>query len=88
MAMLRLLRAWSGGRYRDIPWSSLVSIIATVVYFVTPADLVPDFLLGWGFVDDAALLAWVLGSVRSDLDDFLAWEAAQSDVYVDSEPPE
>ncbi len=79
MAMLRLLRAWAGGRYRDIPWSSLLSIIATVVYFVTPTDLVPDFLLGWGFVDDAALLAWVLSSVRSDLDDFIAWEAEQID---------
>ncbi len=79
MAMLRLLRAWSGGSYRDIPWSSLLSIIATVVYFVTPTDLVPDFLLGWGFVDDAALFAWVLTSVRSDLDDFMAWEAEQAD---------
>ncbi len=79
MAMLRLLRAWAGGRYRDIPWSSLLSIIATVVYFVTPTDLVPDFLLGWGFIDDAALLAWILSSVRADLDDFIAWEADQAD---------
>ncbi len=86
MAMLRLLRAWSGGRYRDIPWSSLLSIIATVVYFVTPTDLVPDFLLGWGFVDDAALLAWILSSVRSDLDDFVAWEADQADVSDPSLP--
>ena len=78
-AMLRLLRAWGNGRYRDIPWSSLVSIIATVVYFVTPTDLIPDFLLGWGYIDDVALLTWVLGSVRADLDDFIAWETDQAD---------
>lgn len=74
-AMLRLLRAYAAGRYRDVPWSSLLSIIAVVVYFVMPADMIPDFLLGWGFIDDAALLAWILGSVRSDLDRFLDWEA-------------
>ena len=82
MAMLRLLRAWASGRYRDVPWNSLLSIIAAVIYFVMPTDLVPDFVLGWGFVDDAALLAWILGSVRVDLDDFIAWEVERA------EPPD
>ncbi len=78
MACLRLLRAYATGGYKDIPWVSLLSIIATVIYFVMPLDLIPDFLLGFGFIDDAALIGWILGSVKSDIDRFIEWESTHS----------
>ena len=78
MAAIRLLRAYARGDYRDIPWSSLLSIIATVVYFVTPLDLIPDFLLAFGLIDDAALIGWILASLKGDIDRFVAWERAQA----------
>ena len=74
-ACLRLLRAYASGRYRDIPWASLVSIIAAVVYFVMPADLIPDFILAFGFIDDAALIGWIINSVKGDIDNFIEWES-------------
>ncbi len=73
-ACLRLLRAYAGGRYRAIPWASLVSIIAAVIYFVMPLDFIPDFLLAIGLIDDAALLGWVLSSFKTDIDKFIEWE--------------
>jgi uncharacterized membrane protein YkvA (DUF1232 family) len=48
-----------------------------VVYFVMPVDLIPDFIAGLGFVDDAALLARTMKSVKSDIDDFKTWEERQ-----------
>lgn len=36
------------------------SILAALVYFVTPADAVPDILPALGFTDDAAVLAATL----------------------------
>jgi len=74
MACLRLLRAYATGQYKDIPWVSLLSIIAAVTYFVMPVDLIPDFILTLGFVDDAALIGWIISSVKSDIDNFLQWE--------------
>ncbi len=74
LASFRLLRAYATGRYRDIPWASLVSIVAAVVYFVMPLDLIPDFILGLGLIDDVALLGWILSSLRSDIDHFIEWE--------------
>ena len=79
LACFRLLRAYANGSYRDIPWASLVSIIAAVVYFVMPADLIPDILFSLGLVDDAALIGWILASVKSDVDSFLDWERQQPD---------
>jgi uncharacterized membrane protein YkvA (DUF1232 family) len=74
MTCLRLLRAYATGQYKDIPWASLVSIIASVIYFVMPVDLIPDFIMGLGFIDDAVLLGWVVSSVKSDIDSFIDWE--------------
>ncbi|MGD8348327.1 MAG: DUF1232 domain-containing protein [Gammaproteobacteria bacterium] len=77
-ASFRLLRAYAGGSYREIPAASLISIIASIIYFVMPIDVIPDFILALGLVDDAALLGWVLSSVKSDIDHFVAWEREQS----------
>ena len=79
MAAMRLLRAYAHGDYRDIPWSSLLSIIATVIYFVTPLDLIPDFLLAFGLIDDAALIGWILTSLKGDIDRFIDWERSRPD---------
>ena len=74
MAFFRLLRAYATGKYRDIPWQSLTLIIASVIYFVMPFDLIPDFIMGAGFLDDAALLGWTIKSVKTDIDHFIEWE--------------
>jgi len=77
-ACFRLLRAYARGQYRETPWASLLSIIAAVVYFVMPLDLIPDFLLGFGLIDDAALIGLILGSVKGDIERFLEWEHEQA----------
>jgi len=41
--------------------------------------MIPDFILGLGLIDDAALLGWVLSSVKSDIDHFIAWERDQAE---------
>lgn len=76
-ACLRLLRAYAKGTYREIPWYSLVMIVSAVIYFVMPIDLIPDFIVGFGLLDDAALLGWTVKTFSSDIDKFLAWEAEQ-----------
>ena len=87
MACLRLLRAYATGQYKDIPWVSLLSIIAAVIYFVMPVDLIPDFILTLGFVDDAALIGWIISSVKNDLDNFLQWERIHPTPGQDTDDP-
>lgn len=75
MALFRLIKAYATGTYREIPWSSLVMIIASVIYFVMPIDLIPDFIPALGLLDDAALLAWTIKTFSEDIDAFLEWES-------------
>lgn len=72
--LLRVVRAYARGEYRKLPWKTLVSIVGAVLYFVSPADLIPDFIPVVGYVDDAAVIALVLRGVRGDLEKFEAWE--------------
>lgn len=73
--LIRLVRAYASGEYRRLPWKSLVLITGSLLYFVTPVDLIPDIIVGTGFLDDAIVVAYVLKSVRDDLAHFEDWEA-------------
>jgi uncharacterized membrane protein YkvA (DUF1232 family) len=75
MACFRLIKAYSNGSYKKIPWQSLFMIVASVVYFVMPVDLIPDFLAGFGLLDDAALLSWTIRTFAADIDAFIQWES-------------
>jgi len=79
-ACFRMLRAYARGRYRKIPWKTLVAMVGTVVYFLMPFDFIPDILLGFGFADDAALILWVIKAFQNDMDRFLRWEAENPEI--------
>ena len=78
MTLMRLVRAYADGDYRDVPWDTIALAIVAIAYFLLPFDLIPDFIPGAGYVDDAAVIAWVIASVKSDLDDFERWEAERA----------
>ena len=44
-------------------------LLAALAYFVTPIDLIPDFVAGLGFTDDAAVLAMALALVAGNIKD-------------------
>lgn len=73
-AMIRLIRAYANGTYREIPGASLLMILVAVIYFVSPIDFIPDFIPVAGFIDDALVIALALKQVKADLDAFMAWE--------------
>ncbi|MTI42877.1 uncharacterized membrane protein YkvA (DUF1232 family) [Roseibium hamelinense] len=45
------------------------SLLAALAYFVLPVDVVPDFIVGIGFGDDATILMGVIAMVRSHVRD-------------------
>jgi uncharacterized membrane protein YkvA (DUF1232 family) len=72
--LLRLIRAYSKKEYRGVPKRTLVSAAGAVIYFVSPADLIPDVIPGIGYVDDVAVLLFVVDAISNDLDAFGVWE--------------
>ena len=72
--MLRLIRAYYRGDYRVVPETTLVVIIAAIIYVVSPLDVIPDAIPAIGFLDDATILTLALQRTKQDLDDFMIWE--------------
>lgn len=44
-------------------------LLAALAYFVVPVDAIPDFVAGFGFTDDAAVLALAISLVASHIDE-------------------
>ena len=56
--LVRMVRSFISGEYRDIPTSTVVSGLAVLLYVLSPIDLVPDFIPVVGFLDDLSLISW------------------------------
>lgn len=42
-------------------------LLAALAYFVLPFDSIPDFIVGFGFTDDMAVLGAVIASIRGNI---------------------
>ena len=77
--LLEMFRAWIKGEYKDLPTKSILMVIAAIIYFVSPIDLIPDFTAGLGFFDDAAVIGYTIKQLSKDLDKFEEWKEEQSE---------
>jgi len=80
--LARLLKSYTKGEYRVVPWKSLTRIIAVLIYFISPIDVIPDFLPVIGLTDDIALVVWLFNAVSDDLEAFRAWDANRNTVPI------
>jgi uncharacterized membrane protein YkvA (DUF1232 family) len=74
LMFVRMCSAWATRKYTIIPKESIALSVLAVIYFVTPTDFVPDFILGLGFIDDIAVISWVLEKIKPDIEEFKKWE--------------
>lgn len=72
--MARMIKAFANGKYRDLPWKSLLSLVGGLVYFLMPIDLIPDFIPFTGFLDDFTVIMLISGAFKQDIEEFLLWE--------------
>ncbi len=74
----RMVKAWHSGDYRMTPWTTLLKIVAVLIYFVSPFDFLPDLLPVVGLTDDIALVMWAVHSFSQEVEKFRTWEKEQT----------
>lgn len=72
--MVGLVTDYLKGNYKEVPWNVIASITGAVVYFVSPIDAIPDFIPGFGYLDDALVIKLALGFAKSDLEKYQTWK--------------
>jgi uncharacterized membrane protein YkvA (DUF1232 family) len=72
--LLSLIRDYWKGRYRDVSIKSIVIFVLAILYIFSPIDLVPDYILGLGQIDDAAILGLSLYFLEKDLTKYKEWK--------------
>ena len=62
-----LLAAYYCTRDPETPLRVRAVLLAALAYFVVPTDMIPDFIGGLGFTDDATVLMTAIGMIASHL---------------------
>jgi len=70
------------GRYRPIPWAAFGWMALALVYLVSPLDLIPDFLMIIGLVDDVFIVGWLLTRVDRAMGDYRRWKGIDDEEGV------
>jgi uncharacterized membrane protein YkvA (DUF1232 family) len=65
--LLDLAEDYSSGRYRDVRWYSLAAAVSAALYFISPSDVIPDWIPVIGHLDDLLVMGIALRLVRKDL---------------------
>ncbi len=70
-----LVQAYSKGEYRKVSPTTILTIIGAILYFVSPLDVVPDFIVGLGILDDAAVIGLTLKKLSAEIEEFKKWKS-------------
>lgn len=82
LTLVRMVRSYSSGEYREISANTIISGLAVLLYVLSPIDLVPDFIPVLGFLDDLSLVSWFVGKFQGEITRFREWEQTRGSQVV------
>lgn len=69
LLILRMIRDVFYGNFKLNP-IDLATIVALIVYVISPVDAIPDFIPIVGFIDDISLIGYILVKYKNILEDY------------------
>ena len=77
-AFPRMIAAKLRGRYPELGGGKLFTMLALVVYVISPIDFIPELLFSvLGLVDDVAVAVWLTTMALGESERFVVWEREQ-----------
>jgi uncharacterized membrane protein YkvA (DUF1232 family) len=65
------------GKYKKVPMGTIAAIVGTLLYVLSPIDIIPDFLPG-GYLDDAGIVALCLNFTKQDIEEYKKFKSTCS----------
>jgi uncharacterized membrane protein YkvA (DUF1232 family) len=76
--MLSMVKDYVKGHYREVPYWAISATALALLYVLNPVDIIPDFLPGFGYLDDATVVAFCLKIMERELEKYKLWKQKQS----------
>lgn len=85
--LLSMIRDYIGGRYREVPYWAIGAVSLALLYVLNPLDVIPDVIPGFGYLDDATVLAFCIKLVEKEVEKYKDWLATKKKVSRDKDGP-
>ena len=72
--LISMVHSYIKKEYLEVPIASIVAVVSALIYFVSPVDAIADAIPVIGYLDDLAVLSWVLKMAHEDLNDYRIWK--------------
>ena len=75
--MISLVKNYVQGKYTTVPYGTILAVLSALVYFLSPIDIIPDFIPLAGYIDDMAVLGLCMNMVSIDIETYEKWRQVQ-----------
>lgn len=75
--ILSMVKDYWSGKYREVPYWVISAGALALLYVLNPVDVIPDIILGVGYLDDATVVAFCLKLIERELERYKEWQASQ-----------
>jgi len=74
LVMIDMIKDYAKGNYREVPALRAIGAVAlALLYAPNPIDVIPDVLVGLGYLDDATVVAFALKLIDTELNRYKTW---------------
>ncbi len=78
-----MLKDWWRGTYRQLPWWCIGVLVFTLLYVLSPIDLIPDAIPFIGVLDDVTLMYLCYKVIEGEIGKYENWRRCQVNTEVE-----
>ncbi|WP_367784094.1 YkvA family protein [Streptococcus pluranimalium] len=72
--LISMVRSYWKKDYTSVPRRTMLAIVSALIYFLSPIDVIPDWIPVLGQMDDALVVATCWKLVNKDVEDYRQWQ--------------
>jgi uncharacterized membrane protein YkvA (DUF1232 family) len=72
--MCAMVRDYVKRDYTEVKLSTIVAVVAALIYLVSPVDIIPDYIPVVGYLDDMAVLAYAIKLTYKEIEAYRLWK--------------
>ncbi len=76
--MCAMVRDYVKRDYTEVKLSTVIAVVAALVYLVSPVDIIPDYIPIVGYLDDMAVLAYAIKATYKEIEAYKLWRNMQN----------